>query len=103
MMTPDEETPKLRFAREFSERDAIEAQDRGYLSHVVVEFGGGRLYPVFFYDAVRLQQDLEVMANHGRPYIAEPGMIVVQNITIETMRRVVCHLEREGFFDSLNP
>jgi hypothetical protein len=103
MMTPAEETPILRFAREFTERDATEAQDRGYLSHVLVDLGGGRLYPVFFYDAVRLQQDLEEMANHGRPYIAEPGMIVVQEITIETMTQVVCQLESAGFFDALNP
>ena len=52
-------TAKLIFVREFAERDAAEARDRGYLSHVLVELDGTRLYPVTFYDGVRLQQDLE--------------------------------------------
>jgi hypothetical protein len=103
MMTREEGFPRLRFAREFSEQDAVEAHDRGYLSHVFVELERGRLYPLFFYDAVRLQQDLEEMAKRGRPFIADPGMIVVQDITPEAIRQIVHQLSREGFFDSLVP
>jgi hypothetical protein len=103
MMTREEGFPKLRFAREFSEHDALEAQDRGYLNHVFAELDRGRLYPLFFYDAVRLQQDLEELSKQGRPFIADPGMIVVQAITPETMRQIVHQLSREGFFDALVP
>lgn len=103
MLTREEEIPILRFAREFSEQDALVAQDRGYLSHVFVELDRGRLYPLFFYDGVRLQQDLEEMTKQGRPFIADPGMIVVRDITPETMRQIVQQLSREGFFDSLVP
>ena len=103
MITRDEEFPKLRFAREFSEKDALESRDRGYLSHVFVELDQGRLYPLFFYDTVRLQQDLEEMAKQGKPFIAEPGMIVVPEIKLETLRQVVHRLDLEGFFDSFIP
>jgi hypothetical protein len=102
-MTRDGEIPKLRFAREFSDRDAFEAQSRGYLSHVFVELDGSRLYALFFYDAVRLQQDLEESVKHGRPFIADPGMIVVPDVTLETLRQVVNQLSSEGFFDHLTP
>jgi hypothetical protein len=102
-MTQNEEFPKLRFAREFSERDALETRDRGYLSHVFVELDQGRLYALFFYDSVRLQQDLEELAKQGRPFIADPGLIVVQEITLEAIREVVHQLSIEGFFDSLTP
>jgi hypothetical protein len=73
------------------------------LSHVLVELAGGRLYPLFFYDPVRLQQDLEESVKHGRPFIADPGMNVVPDITLETLRYVVDQLNREGYFDSLTP
>ena len=100
-MITEHVAPKLRFAREFSDKDAFDAQSRGYLSHVMVELDEGRLYPVFFYDVVRLQQDLEENARLGRPFIADPGMIVVEEITPEAMKHAVEHLSREGFFDHL--
>ena len=94
-------TPKLRFVREFSDKDAFEAQARGYLSHVAVELDGGRIYPVFFYDVVRLQQDLEESVKQGRRFIADAGMIVLEEITPESMKDAVEQLGREGFFDRL--
>ena len=100
-MTIEPVTPRLTFAREFSEKDAFEAQSRGYLSHVMVELDEGRLYPLFFYNVVRLQQDLEESIKHGRPFVADPGMIVVEEITREAMQHAVDQLSREGFFDHL--
>ena len=94
---------KLVFAREFSEREAFEARDRGYLSHVLVEIDGEHLYPVVFYDPIRLQQDLELSAKHGRAFIADPGMIVLADITIEAMQEAVQRLWQEGFFKYLVP
>jgi hypothetical protein len=93
--------PQLRFTKEFTDLDAYEAQVRGYLSHVFVELDEGLLYPVFFYDPVRLQQDLEEGGKHGRPYIGDPGMIVVPEITLEAMRNTIEQLAEEGFFEHL--
>jgi hypothetical protein len=102
-MKPEQAAPSLRFLREFSDQEAFEAQGRGYLSHVLVQLGEGRLYPLFFYDAIRLQQDLEESAKHGRPFIADPGMIVLQEITLDAMKQAVEQLNGEGFFDHLAP
>lgn len=92
---------KLVFVRDFSEREAAEARDRGYLSHVLVEIDGSRLYPVVFYDPVRLQQDVDESARHGRPFVADPGMIVLPDVTIEAMQQAVQQLCQEGYFDYL--
>ena len=103
MMIAQHFAPKLRFVNGFSDKDAFDAQGGGYLSHVIVELDKGRLYPVFFYDSVRLQQDLEENAKLGRPFVADPGMIVLEEITPESMKEAVEQLSREGFFDHLTP
>lgn len=94
---------KLVFANGVSERQVQEALDRGYLSHVLVEIEAQRLYPVFFYDPVRLAQELAMNAKHGEPFVAETGMIVLTEITIENMRDAVNALFKEGFFERLIP
>ncbi len=100
-MSTTSSVARLMFVREFTEQQAVEARDRGYLSHVLVEVDGDRLYPVFFYDPVRLQQDLEMNAKHGRAFVADAGMIVLPDITPEAMQEVVQQLCQEGFFEHL--
>lgn len=91
---------KLVFVNEFKDREAKEARDRGYLSHVLIEVDGN-LYPVFFYDSTRLQQDLEMSAKNGRPFIADPGMIILPDLTIDAMQQAAQRLYEEGFFGHL--
>jgi hypothetical protein len=92
--------PKLVFEEAFDERRAFEATARGYLGDTVVELPDGTCYAVVFYDPVRLQQDLEEELAQGNPYIAEPGMIVVPEVTLGNMEQAVANLYREGFFSS---
>lgn len=96
-------TARLRFAREFTEQDALEAQSRGYLSHVLIELDDGALYPVFFYDPTRLQQDLAEGVRCGRPFLADPGMIIVPEITRCAMQEAVQRVVEEGFLDHFVP
>ena len=91
----------LFFQYGFDERDQFEARSRGYMSHVQVRFSSGLGYSVCFYDCVRLQQDLEEEVRLGNVFIAEPGMIVLSEITPENIRRAVSKLDAEGFFDAL--
>lgn len=96
-------SPRLVFECGFNEQDAYEAEGRGYLSHVAVDLGDGGLYPVVFYDAVRLQQDIDEEAKCGTPYLAAPGMIVLAKVTLENMQKAVLELCRGGFFARLVP
>ena len=95
--------PELVFQGGFDQREAMECRDRGYRSHVCVKFSTGECYPVVFYDPIRLQQDLDDEAKIGNAFIAEPGLIVVPEVTLDYMHKAVLQLAENGFFDSLRP
>jgi hypothetical protein len=93
----------LVFQSPFDDRAQFEAKARGYLSHVLVEMSDGRRYPVVFYDCVRLAQDLEAEVAEGRACVADAGMIVLPEVSLEHMRAAVQQLVGEGFFERLVP
>ncbi len=94
---------KIHFGEHFDERAELEMSDRGYLSHVVVELDDGSRYPVFFFEPTRLRQELEIDVKSGRPYLAEPGMIVVPEVTRAAIQAAVERLAQEGYFQRLLP
>jgi hypothetical protein len=90
----------LYFEYGFNEQDAHEARLRGYRSHVWVDVDDGSSYPVAFFDATRLSQELASEAQAGRPFLAEPGLIVVTEVTLENMEAAARKLVEEGFFEN---
>jgi hypothetical protein len=100
---PNYPNVRLVFASGFDERAAMEAEHRGYLSHVWVLLDRKFKYPVFFYDAVRLAQDLEEYAKSGNAFLAEPAMIVLTAVTLENMFKAASVLAAQGFFDYFRP
>ncbi len=92
------EFPRLKFDYEYDERLAFEAESRGHLGGITVELADGSKHRVFFYDRIRLTQDLEAHNRQGRPFVAEKGMIVLTRITIENIQKAVTQLAKEGFF-----
>jgi hypothetical protein len=94
---------RLIFEFGFSEQDEIETPMRGYRSHVWVELTNGTKHPVTFFDCVRLKQELEQEAKSGRPFVGEPGLIVLSEVTRETMERAARTLADEGFFEAHLP
>lgn len=97
----EETWPKLVFEFGFGPREEFEAKARGYLHHVLVELPDHSKYRVVFYDNVRLTQDLEEESRQGRPFVAEPGMIVVPEVTREHMLFAVAQLYKAGYFTQL--
>jgi hypothetical protein len=55
-------------------------------------------YSIFFYDPIRLIQDLEKDS-----VVGEPGMIVISEITQENMLQAVQHISKQGYFEHLRP
>lgn len=96
-------TPQLIFGTPFDERAQFEARSAGYLSDVLVKLPDGSSYPVVFYDCTRLAQDLEYEASSGRMCVADPGMIVLPEVTLANMQAAVERLTAEGFFKALQP
>jgi hypothetical protein len=93
----------IHFPGGIDDRAVYEAELKGWLQGVTVELADGSRYPVLFYDPVRLRQDLEADTAQGRPYAAEPGMIVIPTVTPAAIRQAVEHLVEDGFFQHLRP
>jgi len=98
-----EDYPHLILPEGFDERGEQEMQMRGYLSHAMVEVKGGQRYSALFIDPIRLQQDLDEEVRLGRPCLAEPGLIVLPEITLQAIKGAVHYLWGIGFFSRLKP
>jgi hypothetical protein len=94
-------SPKLIFKEEFDERLAFDVAQKGWCGIAMVELPEGGRVDVFFYDPTRLAQDLEVDAKAGHPYVAEPGLIVIPEVTLPYMEAAVEQLYKQGYFKRL--
>ena len=72
---------------------------RGYRDHVWIEFDDGSRERVVFFDVTRLSQDLEFERQSGRPFFAETGLIILDEVTRANMENAARTLANEGFFD----
>ena len=91
--------PKLIFKEEFSERLAFDVAQKGWCGIAAVELPGRGRVDVFFYSPERLAQDLESETKAGHPFVAEPGLIVVPEVTLPYMEAAVEQLYRQGYFE----
>jgi hypothetical protein len=73
-----------------------EIQMKGYCNDVIITLSDYSKYKVCFYDPVRLAQDLE-----EENYIAEPGLIIIKEVSIKNMENAVHELWLGGYFDDL--
>jgi hypothetical protein len=87
----------------FDERAELEMPLKGYLEGVVVVGEDGTRYPANFVDPVRMYQDMTCWAEHGRPFYAEPGLIILPDVTMKTILNAIDTLWRDGFFEHLKP
>ena len=102
-MATDLENVEIQFPEGYDDRLEFETPSKGYLRGVVVRLPDGSEYRLFFIDPTRLQQDLEADVESGRSYYAEPGMVLLPQVTTEAIRQAVRDLWRDGFFKSQKP
>ncbi len=84
----------------FDERATFEISLKGWLS-AQVELEDGDRYAVYFSDPIRLQQDLDENVKLGKPCVAEPGLIILPEVTVEAIQDAVQFLWEQGFFTNL--
>jgi hypothetical protein len=87
----------------YEEDDVYTLEGSGCLSHVFVEVDGSKLYPVYFYSLPRLVSDLKIMSEHGQPFIAPTGMILMPEINVDAIQEVIQRLADSGYFDYMVP
>lgn len=95
--------PIVHYPDWFDERVEWEMTDKGHLQGIVVESEPGLRFSVSFIDPVRLRQDLEALASIGKPYFADPGLIVIPEVTTAAIAAAVKGLADDGFFQHLKP
>jgi hypothetical protein len=80
--------------------DAYENEiiDKGYCSDVHVVLPDFSKFKICFYDLARLSQSLE-----DEKYIAEPGLIILPQLSKKNMELAVFECWLDGFFDNLKP
>jgi hypothetical protein len=101
---PTESVPfNVIFPEWYDARLEHETPSKGYLADVVVRLENGSGYRLYFIDLVRLGQNLEDDTRVGRSYYAEPGLVVLREVTTEAIRDAVAGLYRDGFFRHLKP
>ena len=92
--------PRVIFPEGFDERAAFETPLKGWLK-AQVELQDGCRYAVYFSDPIRLQQDLDEAVQSERPCFAEPGLIILPEVTVKAIQDAVQFLCKQGFFASL--
>jgi len=95
--------PNVFFEEPLTEHLAFEIEQKGWCAIAIAELPDGKRVKLFFYDPVRLTQDLETDSATGETFIAEPGLIVIPKVTREYMENAVKRLYRKGYFNSLVP
>jgi hypothetical protein len=92
--------PQLILPTGFDEQAAAEIPLKGWLS-AQVEVDDGCRYAVYFSDPIRLQQDVDEAVHNGKPCFAEPGLIIVPEVTVPAIQEAVQFLWKQGFFAAL--
>jgi hypothetical protein len=92
--------PRVIFPEGFDERSAFETPLKGWLK-AQVELENGRRYAVYFSDPIRLQHDVDEAVKSERPCFAEPGLIILPEVTVQAIQDAVQFLWTQGFFASL--
>lgn len=93
--------PRLVFTYDVDEGDEA---PQGYRGDVVVEVSAGQTFPVYFFEPEAVREIIEsnIKWGFGR-YLAEPGMVVVPEITLANMKSAVLTLIGTGYFNHLRP
>jgi hypothetical protein len=78
--------------------DDFETEMKGYRNDVLVKAPNGDMYEVFFYDPVRLANDL----GNGS-YLAHPGLIILKTVNKASIEMAIAELWAKGFFAYFKP
>ena len=91
--------PKLKFYGGFDEEKAGDAEVQGAAGKVLAEFEDGRHFEVAFEsaDSIKIIIDRQ-MKERGVPFYTNPGLIILEKVTLKNMRIAVKKLVQEGEF-----
>jgi hypothetical protein len=104
MSLNESEFPKLYFVsgNNISEIELGEASYKGCIG-LIIELEDGKKYRVSFYDCGRLESDLHEEISCGRMCVADVGLIILPEVTLENIMLALRQLIGEGYFENFHP
>jgi hypothetical protein len=82
----------LQFPAWYDELAEMDVFNKSHLSGVAVALLDGRRYPLCFVDSVYLCEEGHEWFEQGHACFAEPGLVIVPQVTREAMQRAVARL-----------
>lgn len=77
---------------------------RGYRTDITVEIRQGVAFPIAFYEAAALCEELQARAKWGfGGFVAEPGLVVIPEISVASMKAAALELISIEYFQHLKP
>ncbi|GGN27806.1 hypothetical protein GCM10010842_00990 [Deinococcus daejeonensis] len=103
-MRPVKDNVKLVLPEDFDDAWLADITAREYFPEAIVSDVSGNRYRLFFITSLRLSQELKITIEKGiQNWFSEPGLVVVDEIDLNTIRRAINGLWEEGYFNSLLP
>jgi hypothetical protein len=93
----------IAFPEGYDAQAEYEAPFRGYLRDVIVQLENGSRHRLSFIDLTRLEQSLADNVEMDRPYFTEPGLVILPEVSTETIHKAVQGLWEEGYFHQSPP
>lgn len=95
---------RLIFPFGFNVEDEQSAIEKGTWPWAVAEIPGLGFFPVWFVDPGACANAVTgALENSRQPCFAEPGLIVIPEVSREHMERAVAHLARTDYFHQRRP
>jgi len=85
---------------DMDERTAYEVRQKGWCGLAELQFEDGKVLSLSFWNPIRLSQELNGHFAAGARVWAEPNVIVVSDLTQESMKAAVFELIEKGYFDT---
>ncbi len=90
------------FTEDNSSLALLEAEHRGYKADIYVKISK-QYFKVSVYSIFRLAQDFEVEFAEGGHYDVPNNLILVKNVTPESIRKAVINSIKGKYFDKVKP
>ena len=97
-----EAKPEIIFKFDMNSSIEEEISRKGWCNAFIVVLPDKSEYELIFYDPVRLMQDIKATMERTNLF-AEPGLIVIEDVTKKNMEDAVFKIWKAGYFDSLKP
>jgi hypothetical protein len=94
--------PRLVLPEEYDDLDWSQITEKGWFE-AEVELENSGKYKLNYYDPIRLKQDIDYYLSKGERYFDLPNLVVLPEITLNTIKESIRSLWEKGSFELFKP